>query len=115
MAQLRRALEPTVATLGDIPEFDVATAYALHEKLLGPVKSGWWNAKSLLVVAHGPLGYLPLSVLPTKPVRLAAENGLDHILIRASSLLGAVLIDRRWRRLTLFEWDPARQIVGRRK
>ena len=53
---LRNALEPSVQTLGDIPDFDLGVAYDLYRKLLRPVESGWKNATSLLVVAHGPLG-----------------------------------------------------------
>ena len=75
VALVRSALEPNAQTLGDIPGFDVATAYDLFERLLAPVKAGWGGADSLLVVAHGPLGYLPLSVLPTGPAALAAEKG----------------------------------------
>ncbi|MCH7541042.1 MAG: CHAT domain-containing protein [Proteobacteria bacterium] len=74
IAHLRSALEPNAETLGDIPEFDVAAAYQLYERLLKPVEAGWKGAKSLLVVAHGPLGYLPLSLLPTKPVALGPDK-----------------------------------------
>jgi CHAT domain-containing protein len=76
VASVRAALEPNAATLGDIPPFDVAGAHALYQALLEPVKAGWGGAKSLLVVAHGPLGYLPLSLLPTKAVDVAATAPL---------------------------------------
>ncbi len=72
---IRAALEPQVATLGDIPEFDLAAAYDLYRQLLEPVKAGWTDAASLLVVAHGSLGYLPLSLLPTADSVLPAEEG----------------------------------------
>ena len=72
---VRSSLEPNAATLGDIPDFDVDTAYELYANLLEPVKAGWKGAESLLVVAHGPLGYLPLSVLPTEPVHLSPAKG----------------------------------------
>ena len=71
---LRNALEPSVQTLGDIPDFDLGVAYDLYHKLLRPVESGWKNARSLLVVAHGPLGYLPLAVLPTERRTLPPET-----------------------------------------
>ncbi|MEE8501503.1 MAG: CHAT domain-containing tetratricopeptide repeat protein [Kiloniellales bacterium] len=71
---LRAALEPDATTLGDIPDFDLAVAHALYQKLLAPVQAGWKEARSLLVVAHGPLGYLPLSVLPTQKVALGPEK-----------------------------------------
>jgi len=75
VAVLREALEPNASTLGDIPVFDVASAHDLYTKILRPLEASWKDAKSLLVVAHGPLGYLPLSVLPTESVKLAAEKG----------------------------------------
>ncbi len=59
VAALRRALDPQATTLGDIPEFDVVLSYRLYRDLLAPVKAGWQDAKSLLVVAHGALGQLP--------------------------------------------------------
>ncbi|MCH8835357.1 MAG: CHAT domain-containing protein, partial [Proteobacteria bacterium] len=72
---LRAALEPNATTLGDIPDFDLGVAHALYKKLLEPVKAGWRDAESLLVVAHGALGYLPLSLLPTGPAKLGPEKG----------------------------------------
>src|SRR6266700_885063 len=75
VASLRRALEPQASTLGDIPEFDVAAAHRLYRTILEPVRSGWQDARSLLVVANGPLGQLPLALLPTSPVTLPPESG----------------------------------------
>ena len=40
VARLRRALDSKPVTLGDIPAFDVATAYRLYKTLLLPVKAG---------------------------------------------------------------------------
>ncbi len=71
---LRQALDPQAATLGDIPTFDVKTAYELYVALLKPVEGGWKGAKHLLMVTHGPLGQLPLAVLPTAPVRLGKDK-----------------------------------------
>ena len=75
VALLRSALEPNAQTLGDIPAFDVAVAYGLYEQLFKPVEAGWKDAKSLLVVAHGALGYLPPSILPMAPAELGPESG----------------------------------------
>ena len=71
VALLRSALEPNATTLGDIPDFDVATAHELYKQLLAPVADGWKDADNLLVVANGALGHLPFSVLPTKQATLA--------------------------------------------
>jgi len=75
VATLRKALEPRAKTLDDIPDFDLALAYRLYSALLGPVRSGWQDARSLLVVPHGPLGQLPLALLPTRPVTLPSQSG----------------------------------------
>ncbi|HTQ83756.1 MAG TPA: hypothetical protein VMI47_10860, partial [Pseudolabrys sp.] len=64
---LRKALEPDVAMVSDIPPFDLAGAYDLYSLLLKPVEAGWKQAKSLIVVTNGALGLLPLSLLPTAP------------------------------------------------
>ena len=71
---LRRALDPSARTLGEIPEFDVALAHKLYQALLQPVRQGWRDANSLLVVAHGALGQLPFSVLVTVPATLGPER-----------------------------------------
>ena len=71
---LRGALEPAATTLGDIPAFDLSAAHDLYRRLLEPVKAGWGEAESLLIVAHGPLGYLPMSILPTESVVLGPER-----------------------------------------
>ena len=74
IGQLRAALDPRAATLGDIPAYDVRTAHRLYKDLLAPVADGWKDARSLLVVAHGPLGQLPFSVLVKEQQRLAPEK-----------------------------------------
>ena len=55
--------------LGEIPQFDLETAYALFKAYFEPVREAWENAKSLLVVPHGGLSYLPLSLLPTEKIK----------------------------------------------
>ena len=74
VTRLRRALDPRVRALREIPSFDAATAHELYRLLLEPVRSGWDGADSLLVVAHGPLGLLPFGVLVTGAVELGAER-----------------------------------------
>ena len=75
VSRVRAAVDPGAKTLGDIPEFDVATAYGIYRLLLEPVKPAWDSATTLIVVPHGSLGQLPFSLLPTKPVTLEVENG----------------------------------------
>jgi len=74
VTRLRVALDPSASTLGEIPDFDLETAYALYASLLKPVAPAWRDAAHLLVVTHGPLGQLPLQVLPTARSRLTPER-----------------------------------------
>jgi CHAT domain-containing protein len=75
VSNLRKSLDPgAIATLGDIPDFDVVSAYDLYSRLLKPVEAGWKTAKSLMIIAGGPLGQLPMSLLPTELVRLGKDT-----------------------------------------
>jgi CHAT domain-containing protein len=61
--RLRGALDPEIATVGEVPDFDVASSHRLYAELLAPVKAAWRNSETLFVVAHDPLDRLPFSVL----------------------------------------------------
>jgi CHAT domain-containing protein len=74
VTNLRKALDPNAATLGDIPAFDVALANSLYNDLLKPVEAGFASADSLLVVPHDALGQLPFGVLVTQSIALRAER-----------------------------------------
>jgi CHAT domain-containing protein len=75
VAHLRRALDPGISTLGDIPPFDTDAAHALYLTLLEPVKGGWNTADTLLVIPHDALGYLPFALLPTEMHRPSGDDG----------------------------------------
>lgn len=79
VAHLRKALDPGVSTIDEIPEFDLAAAHKLYQQILAPVADSLKGKRILLVVPHAELGQLPLSVLvsrePTNksnPVKFAA-------------------------------------------
>lgn len=72
--QLRRALDPDAVTLADIPDFNVDLAHRLYASLLQPVASSWKGASHLVVVADGPLGQIPFSMLPTENVELGDDK-----------------------------------------
>ena len=76
VALLRSALDPSASTVEDIPAFDVAAAYEIYRAFLAPVEKGWQNAKNLIVVADGALSFLPLSILPTKPVPALKDSAV---------------------------------------
>jgi CHAT domain-containing protein len=72
---LRGSLDIDPGIFGDIPAFDLQQAYDLYRKILRPVENGWKDAEDLIVVAHGPMAYLPFSVLPIAAVTLGPEKG----------------------------------------
>jgi CHAT domain-containing protein len=74
--QLRRAFTAQGETIGDIPEYDTTLAYQLYKKLLAPSADYWQDKEALLISAYGPLGHLPLSVLPTRKVEIADNNSV---------------------------------------
>lgn len=75
-SQLRRALDANAESLADIPEFDVALAYRLYQALLAPSAASWQSRNQLVLVADGPLGQLPFSLLPTAPTILGADDAI---------------------------------------
>ena len=75
---LRKSLDPGVATIDDIPPFNLALAHELYEQILAPVHTALNNKHVLLAVPHGELGQLPLSVLVTdKPGFTPKGKGSD--------------------------------------
>ncbi|MBL6970571.1 MAG: CHAT domain-containing protein [Desulfobacterales bacterium] len=74
VVHLRKALDPRPKTFGDIPEYDLSAAYKLYSRLLKPVEKGWKDSENLLVIAPGPLGQIPFSVLPTALVKFGKER-----------------------------------------
>lgn len=72
---LRKALDPGVATIDEIPPFDVKASFQLYQQILAPVHAHLKGKKVLLVVPHAELGQLPLSVLVTQDVAAPAAQG----------------------------------------
>ena len=75
VAELRKALDPNAATLGDIPAFDVKLAHALYRQIVVPVSDGLKGADSLLVVPDKALGQLPFGLLVTADTSLREGSG----------------------------------------
>lgn len=75
VAQLRKALDPGVATIDEIPAYDVALANQLYQQVLAPVQTALIGKKVMLTVPHSELGQLPLSLLVTKPTVQPAKAG----------------------------------------
>jgi CHAT domain-containing protein len=75
VAQLRKALDPGVSTIDEIPPFDVVLAYKLYQEILAPVEASFKGKKVMLVVPHAELGQLPISLLVTKATIQPAKGG----------------------------------------
>jgi CHAT domain-containing protein/predicted negative regulator of RcsB-dependent stress response len=68
VSALRKALDPGVSTIDEIPAFDVNAAHRLYLTLMHPLKPVWQGAKIILAVPHAELGQLPFAVLVTEAV-----------------------------------------------
>lgn len=68
VAKLRKSLDPGVATIDDIPAFDVALSHGLYKTILESVQASLQGKKVMLTVPHAELGQLPLGLLVTKMV-----------------------------------------------
>ena len=75
IAQLRKALDPGVSTIDEIPPFDVVLAYKLYQEILAPVEASLKGKKVMLVVPHAELGQLPISLLVTQATNQPAKGG----------------------------------------
>ena len=67
--KLRKALDPGVATVDEIPPFDVNLAHALYNKLLKPIEKSLEGKELLISIPHGSLGQLPLATLLVNPIK----------------------------------------------
>lgn len=76
VVRLRKSLDPGSASLGEMPEFDVAEGYKLYKSLLKPVEAAWRGKSSLLIVPHRALGQLPFALLPTEAAALKSDKKL---------------------------------------
>ena len=75
VAQLRKSLDPGVASIDEIPPYDVALANLLYQQVLAPVQNSLVGKKVMLTVPHAELGQLPLSLLVTKPTTQPPKGG----------------------------------------
>ncbi len=72
---LRKAVDPgAIPSLQELPEFNTRLAYQLYQALFKPVEAGFRDASELLIVADGPLGTLPFSMLTTTPALAVKDD-----------------------------------------
>lgn len=75
VGRLRRALDPGVVSIDELPDFDLAAAHAMYRQFLAPAAAVWQGANKLIVIPHGELAQLPLSLLPTAPSSIPLVAG----------------------------------------
>lgn len=74
VSALRKALDPGVSSIEEIPAFDVGAANRLYVKLMHAIEPVWQGARVILAVPHAELGQLPLAVLVTEAVAQPATS-----------------------------------------
>ncbi|NBV72334.1 MAG: CHAT domain-containing protein [Burkholderiaceae bacterium] len=62
---LRKALDPQVTTVEEIPAFNFALSHQIYKSLIDPVQSVLEGKNTLVLVPHDEIGQLPLGVLTT--------------------------------------------------
>ena len=88
VGNLRKSLDAGVATIEDIPAFDVNLSHALFKTILEPVLPALQGKKSMLTVPHAELGQLPLALLVTQAQAPATrEKGGDFMEYRQTAWL----------------------------
>ena len=88
VTKLRQSLDAGVATIDDIPAFDVALSHSLYKMILEPVHSALQGKKVMLTVPHAELGQFPLALLATKPdAQPAKAKGGDFTEYRKTAWL----------------------------
>lgn len=87
VARLRIALDPSVQLSGKPQPFPYASAWLLYEQLLAPLKDAWGVSNSLMLIPHGSLGQLPVSVLLTEPYMGAPSKVLFEGMAKAPWLM----------------------------
>jgi len=70
VSQLRKALDPAVTLIEEIPAFEFDRSYQLYSKLLAPVQGALNGKDTLVAIPHDDIGQLPLGVLTTAPYAL---------------------------------------------
>ena len=69
VARLRKALDPGVSNVDDVPPFDLALSHKLYTQLIKPVEASLVGKDLLISVPHAALGQLPIATLLTEPAK----------------------------------------------
>jgi CHAT domain-containing protein len=65
---LRKALDPGVGSVDEIPAFDVVLSNKLYNQIIKPIEQSLTGKNLLISVPHESLGQLPISVLLTEKI-----------------------------------------------
>jgi CHAT domain-containing protein len=65
VADVLAPVTSNASSIGDVPAFDIEKSHKLYNAVLRPVAAAIKDAKNIIVIADGPLGRLPFSLLVT--------------------------------------------------
>ncbi len=77
--KLRKALDPGVSSVDEIPPFDVTLSYKLYNLLIKPVEGSLHNKNLLISIPHANLGQLPIGTLLTAPIKQPGKGANTFI------------------------------------
>lgn len=77
--KMRKSLDPGVASVEDIPPFDVVLANKFYNKLIQPVEGSLTGKQLLISIPHAALGQLPISTFITEPVKQPAKGAASFV------------------------------------
>ena len=85
--QMRKALDPGVASVDEIPAFDVVLAHRFYNQLIRPVEKSLDGKDLLISIPHASLGQLPISTFITAPMKQPARGAASFEAYRSAAWL----------------------------
>jgi CHAT domain-containing protein len=76
---LRKALDPGVSGVDEIPPFDVALSYKLYTQLIKPVEASLKDKELLISIPHASLGQLPIATFLTEVIKQPGKGANSFI------------------------------------
>lgn len=85
--RMRKALDPGVASVDEIPPFDVGLAHRFYNQLIRPVEKSLDGKDLLISIPHASLGQLPISTFITAPMKQPARGAASFEAYRSAAWL----------------------------
>lgn len=85
--RMRKALDPGVASVDEIPPFDVGLAHRFYNQLIRPVEKSLDGKDLLISIPHASLGQLPISTFITEPMKQPSRGAASFEAYRSAAWL----------------------------